>query len=320
MTGRPILYIITCVHLHKLDELLEDLRRHELEDVLHQLEQHREEELGSEGPQQREHHVDLGQCNRGSWVQKINQFVWFFSQFSNINYVQGDYKLFEPWGRGLSPSSSSVICYQFSKFKRWSCLKFSVLFSHLLPGIQSFTKRHVHFLIWPHSVASSATCQKTSNRQLTEGSASILETQDKPYSKALYRVIQLHLTPEIEVFHMHFERSRTKNGMRYIKQHIKCYNFLSNSTGPPCTLKVTNPVIFLSFLPCPCFWRWPPPRSCAWWSRPSWPWRARARRPSWGSSARPWRWGRPATRRTAPTERTPSPRESSCGWYSDTVV
>ena len=66
MTGRPILYIITCVHLHKLDELLEDLRRHELEDVLHQLEQHREEELGSEGPQQREHHVDLGQCNRGS--------------------------------------------------------------------------------------------------------------------------------------------------------------------------------------------------------------------------------------------------------------
>ena len=49
-----------CINLHKLDELLEDLRRHKLEDVLRQLEQHGEEELGSECPQQREDDVDSG--------------------------------------------------------------------------------------------------------------------------------------------------------------------------------------------------------------------------------------------------------------------
>ena len=37
----------------------------------------------------------------------------------------------------------------------------------------------------------------------------------------MYREVQLDLKPEIEVFHMLFERCHTKNRERYIKQHIK---------------------------------------------------------------------------------------------------
>ena len=42
-----------------------------------------------------------------------------------------------------------------------------------------------------------------------------------------YREVQLDLTPEIEVFHMLFERSRTKNRKKSIKQHRKYFNFRS---------------------------------------------------------------------------------------------
>ena len=43
----------------------------------------------------------------------------------------------------------------------------------------------------------------------------------------VYKEVQLDLTPEIEVFHMLFERCPTKNRKRSIKQHIKYFNFRS---------------------------------------------------------------------------------------------
>ena len=40
----------------------------------------------------------------------------------------------------------------------------------------------------------------------------------------VYKEVQLDLTPEIEVFHMLFERCPTKNRKSSLKQHIKCLN------------------------------------------------------------------------------------------------
>ena len=42
-----------------------------------------------------------------------------------------------------------------------------------------------------------------------------------------YREAQLDITPEMEVFHMQFERCHTRNRKRSIKQHIKYFNFRS---------------------------------------------------------------------------------------------
>ena len=43
----------------------------------------------------------------------------------------------------------------------------------------------------------------------------------------MYRDVQLDLLPEIEVFHMLFEKCRTKNRKRSIKQHMNYFNFRS---------------------------------------------------------------------------------------------
>ena len=43
-----------------------------------------------------------------------------------------------------------------------------------------------------------------------------------------YREVKLDLPPEIEVFHMLFERCHTKNRIKYIKQLIKYFNFRCN--------------------------------------------------------------------------------------------
>ena len=48
-----------------------------------------------------------------------------------------------------------------------------------------------------------------------------------PAGKDVYRVEQLDLTPEMEVFHMLFERCHTKNRKGSIKQHIQYFNFRS---------------------------------------------------------------------------------------------
>ena len=40
----------------------------------------------------------------------------------------------------------------------------------------------------------------------------------------MYREVQLDLTPEIEVFHMLFERFHTKKRKRSFKQHKKYFN------------------------------------------------------------------------------------------------
>ena len=42
-----------------------------------------------------------------------------------------------------------------------------------------------------------------------------------------YRLVQLDLTWDIEVFYMLFERCHTKNRKRSIKQHIKYFSFRS---------------------------------------------------------------------------------------------
>ena len=45
------------------------------------------------------------------------------------------------------------------------------------------------------------------------------------FSLGIYREVQQDFTPEIEVFHMLFERFHTKNIKRSLKQHIKYFNF-----------------------------------------------------------------------------------------------
>ena len=42
-----------------------------------------------------------------------------------------------------------------------------------------------------------------------------------------YRVVQLDFTPEMEVLYMMFDRCHTKNVKRFLKQHIKYFNFRS---------------------------------------------------------------------------------------------
>ena len=42
-----------------------------------------------------------------------------------------------------------------------------------------------------------------------------------------YRQVQLDFTPEVEVFYMLFDRCHTKNVKRFLKQHIKYFNFRS---------------------------------------------------------------------------------------------
>ena len=49
------------------------------------------------------------------------------------------------------------------------------------------------------------------------------------FSLGIYREVQQDFTPEIEVFHMLFERFHTKNIKRSLKQHIKYFNFRSKA-------------------------------------------------------------------------------------------
>ena len=53
------------------------------------------------------------------------------------------------------------------------------------------------------------------------------ETEEDDDNDDGYREVQLDLTPEIEVFHLLFERCLTKFRKRSIKQHIKYFNFRS---------------------------------------------------------------------------------------------
>ena len=41
----------------------------------------------------------------------------------------------------------------------------------------------------------------------------------------LYRLVQLNSTPEIEIFHMLFDRSLSIFSMKSLKQHMECFNF-----------------------------------------------------------------------------------------------
>ena len=43
----------------------------------------------------------------------------------------------------------------------------------------------------------------------------------------IYRVVQLDFTPEMELFHILFERCHTKNRKRSLQQHTKYFNFRS---------------------------------------------------------------------------------------------
>ena len=45
------------------------------------------------------------------------------------------------------------------------------------------------------------------------------------HEECVYRVVQLDLTSEIEVFHKLFDRCHTKIRKRSIKKHIKYFNF-----------------------------------------------------------------------------------------------
>ena len=48
----------------------------------------------------------------------------------------------------------------------------------------------------------------------------------EPYCTAIfYRVSQLNFTPEVEVFYMVFERSRSIFSRTSLKQHIEYFNF-----------------------------------------------------------------------------------------------
>ena len=70
--------------------------------------------------------------------------------------------------------------------------------------------------------------------------------------EGLYRVVQLNLTPEIEVFHVLFDRSRPIFRMTSLKQHMSYFNFR-------CSIQLDRPVLpSIEFLP-----RMPssPPRS-----------------------------------------------------------
>ena len=52
------------------------------------------------------------------------------------------------------------------------------------------------------------------------------ETAKATRESRVYRVVQLDFTPEIEVFHMLFERCHSKNRKSSIKQHAEYFNFL----------------------------------------------------------------------------------------------
>ena len=61
-----------------------------------------------------------------------------------------------------------------------------------------------------------------------------------PAGKDVYRVEQLDLTPEMEVFHMLFERCHTKKRKRSIKQDTQYFNFRSEVLlDHPVLLKMT---------------------------------------------------------------------------------
>ena len=44
-------------------------------------------------------------------------------------------------------------------------------------------------------------------------------------SPTTYKVVQLNLTPEIEVFDMLFDRSLSIFSMTFLKQHMEYFNF-----------------------------------------------------------------------------------------------
>ena len=46
-------------------------------------------------------------------------------------------------------------------------------------------------------------------------------------SSTIYRLVQLNLTPEIQVFHMLFDRSLSQFNMTSLKQHMEYFNFRS---------------------------------------------------------------------------------------------
>ena len=74
--------------------------------------------------------------------------------------------------------------------------------------------------------------------ELRNGEKSCKNSRGKGRVKGQYRVVQLDLTPEIEVLHMMFERSHTKNRKRSIKQH---FNFQSQ-------VQLDHPVVVVSDL------------------------------------------------------------------------
>ena len=72
------------------------------------------------------------------------------------------------------------------------------------------------------------------------------------YCRTHYREVQLDFTPEMEVFYVLFERCHTKNGKRYLKQHLKYFNFRSK-------IQLDHPVRFVLsvvtvVLPLPLGW------------------------------------------------------------------
>ena len=62
----------------------------------------------------------------------------------------------------------------------------------------------------------------------------------------MYRVVQLNLTPEIEVFLMLFEGALSILSMTFFKMHVEYFQFpVLNSVGPPCSR--FNNVLFLNY-------------------------------------------------------------------------
>ena len=63
---------------------------------------------------------------------------------------------------------------------------------------------------------------------MQRGSRSVEHSQPVGQKKE-YREVQLDSTPEIEVFHMLFERCHTNNRKRYLKHHLNYFNFRSKA-------------------------------------------------------------------------------------------